>query len=67
MNALALEQKKVCVQKSEVYQAKQNDKLGVEVVGEELRDADVLGGGLHCSTANEYREVSCEGYFSKLL
>lgn len=67
MNALALEQKTVCVEKSEVYQAKRKDKLGIEVVEPELRDANVSGGGMHCSTSDVYRKVSCEGYFSKLL
>ncbi len=39
MNVLVLDPKTVCVEKSEVYQAEQMDKLGMEVIEVELRDA----------------------------
>ena len=39
MNVLVLDPKTVCVEKSETYQAEQLDKLGMEVVPVELRDA----------------------------
>ena len=39
MNVLVLDPKTVCVEKSEVYQAEQMDKLGMEVVEVDLRDA----------------------------
>ena len=42
MNVLVLS---VCVEKSEVYQAEQLDKLGMEVLPIELRDAYAFGGG----------------------
>ena len=42
------------------------DKLGMEVVEVELRDAYAFGGGLHCCTADVYRESSLEDYFSTL-
>ena len=48
MNVLVLDPKTVCVEKSEVYQAEQMDKLGMEVVEVDLRDAYAFGGGLHC-------------------
>ena len=38
MNVLVLDPKTVCVEKSEIYQAEQLDKLGMEVLPVELRD-----------------------------
>ena len=38
MNVLVLDPKTVCVEKSEIYQAEQLDKLGMEVVPVELRE-----------------------------
>ena len=43
MNVLTLDPKTVCVEKSEVYQAEQMDKLGMNVMGVELRDAYAFG------------------------
>ena len=63
MNVLVLDPGTVCVEKSEVYQAEQLDRLGMEVVEVELRDAYAFGGGLHCSTADVLREGDCEDYF----
>ena len=57
--------KTVCVEKSEIYQAEQLDKLGMEVVPVELRDAYAFGGGLHCCTADVYREGELKDYFPK--
>ncbi|MDC0356577.1 hypothetical protein OAM33_01220 [Candidatus Pelagibacter sp.] len=65
MNVLVLDPKTVCVEKSEVYQAEQLDKLGMEVVPVELRDAYAFGGGLHCCTADVYREGELKDYFPK--
>ena len=65
MNVLVLDPKTVCVEKSEVYQAEQLDKLGMEVVPVELRDAYAFGGGLHCCTADVYREGDLKDYFPK--
>ena len=45
------------------YQAEQLDKLGMEVVPVELRDAYAFGGGLHCCTADVYREGKLKDYF----
>jgi len=65
MNVLVLDPKTVCVEKSEVYQAEQLDKLGMEVVPVELRDAYAFGGGLHCCTADVYRDGELKDYFPK--
>ena len=43
--------------------AEQMDKLGMEVVEVDLRDAYAFGGGLHCCTADVYREGKKEDYF----
>jgi glycine amidinotransferase len=65
MNVLVLDPKTVCVEKSEIYQAEQLDKLGMEVIPVELRDAYAFGGGLHCCTADVYREGDLKDYFPK--
>jgi len=56
MNVLVLDPGTVCVETSEVYQAEQMDKLGMNVIPVDLRDAYAFGGGLHCCTADVYRE-----------
>ena len=63
MNVLVLDPKTVCVEKSEVYQAEQLDKLGREGIWVDLRDAYAFGGGLHCCTADVYREGELKDYF----
>ena len=65
MNILVLDPKTVCVEKSEVYQAEQLSKLGMEVIEVDFRDVYPFGGGLHCSTTDVYREGNCEDYFPK--
>ncbi|MEF2652096.1 serine/threonine protein kinase, partial [Slackia piriformis] len=52
MNCLVLDPKTVIVEASEVHQQEQMDKLGMNVVPVDLRDAYPFGGGLHCSTAD---------------
>ena len=63
MNVLVIDPKTVCVEESEVYQAEQIDKLGMEVIPVPFRDAYPFGGALHCATADVYREGKCEDYF----
>jgi glycine amidinotransferase len=63
MNCLVIDPKTVCVEASEVYQMEQFGKLGFEVIPIPFRDAYAFGGGLHCSTADVYREGKCEDYF----
>lgn len=66
MNVLVLGPKTDCVEESQVSQSEQMDKLGVEVVEVELHDSYAFGGGLHCCTAEVYREGKCEDYFLSL-
>ena len=63
MNCLVLAPKTVCVEASEHAQAEQLDRLGMEVIPIPFRDAYAFGGGLHCATADVYREGGCEDYF----
>ena len=63
MNCLVLDHQTVIVEASEVHQMEQMDQLGMEVIPVEFRDAYPFGGGLHCATADVYREGSCEDYF----
>ena len=65
MNILVLDPKTVCVEKSEVYQAEQLDKLGMEVLPIDFREAYGFGGSLHCSTTDVYREGELQDYFPK--
>ena len=65
MNVLVLDPKTVCVEKSEVYQADQLDKLGMEVIPVDFREVYAFGGSLHCSTTDVYREGELEDYFPK--
>ena len=46
MNCLVLDPKTVIVEASEVYQQEQMDKLGMNVIPCDLRDAYPFGGGL---------------------
>ena len=63
MNCLVIDHKTVCVEASEVHQLEQMDKLGMNVIPGPFRDAYAFGGGLHCATADVYREGGCEDYF----
>ena len=63
MNCLVIDHKTVCVEASEVNQMEQMDKLGMNVIPVPLRDAYAFGGGIHCCTADVYREGACEDYF----
>ena len=67
MNVLIIDTKTVSVEASEVNQMEQFDQLGFEVIPVPFRDAYPFGGGLHCSTADVYREGGCEDYFPKQI
>lgn len=67
MNCLVLDPKTVCVEASEVHQIEQFEKLGFEVLPVPFRDVYSFGGGLHCSTADVYREGTCEDYFPQQI
>ncbi len=63
MNCLVLDHKTVICEASEVHQMEQMDKLGMNVIPVPFRDAYPFGGGLHCATADVYREGGKEDYF----
>ena len=67
MNVLVLNPKTVCVEACETAQMEQFDKLGFEVIPVPFWDVAPFGGGLHCATADVYREGTCEDYFPKQL
>ena len=65
MNTLILDHKTVCVEASEVNTIEQLDGWGFEVIPVPFRDAYPFGGGLHCATADVYREGGCQDYFPR--
>ena len=65
MNVLVVNHQTVIVAASEVHQMDQLDKLQFEVIPMPFRDAYPFGGGLHCATADVFREGKCEDYFPK--
>jgi glycine amidinotransferase len=67
MNTLMLDSKTICVEASETDQMEQFDKLGCEVIPVPLLDVAAFGGGLHCATADVYRESKLEDYFPKQI
>ena len=58
MNCLVLDPKTVIVEASEVYQQEEMDKLGMNVIPRRPARRLRLRRGLHCSTADVYREGS---------
>ena len=62
---ISLDPKTVCVEKSEVYQAEQLDKLGMEVIPVELRDAYAFGGGFIVVQQMYIEKVNLKDYFPK--
>jgi len=67
MNTLVLDPKTVCVEASETPVMELLDKHGFEVVPVPFYDVSAFGGGLHCCTADVYREGTCENYFPKQI
>jgi glycine amidinotransferase len=67
MNILVLDPKTICVEASETAQMEQFDKLGFDVIPVPLWDVGAFGGGLHCATADVYREGTLEDYFPKQI
>ena len=65
MNVLVVNHQTAIVEASEVHQMDQLDKLQFEVIPMPFRDAYPFGGGLHCATADVFREGKCEDYFPK--
>jgi glycine amidinotransferase len=67
MNVLVLDLKTICVEASETAQMEQFDKLGFNVIPVPFWDVSAFGGGLHCATADVYREGKLEDYFPKQI
>ncbi len=67
MNVLVLDPNTVCVEAHEEAQMEQFDKLSFEVIPVPFADVFAFGGGLHCGTADVYREGTCEDYFPKQI
>ncbi len=67
MNTLVLDPKTVCVEASEIPVMELLDHHGFEVVPVPFYDVSAFGGGLHCCTADVYREGSCEDFFPKQI
>jgi glycine amidinotransferase len=67
MNILVLDPKTICVEAQETAQMEQFDKLGFEVIPVPFWDVSAFGGGLHCATADVYREGSLQDYFPKQI
>jgi glycine amidinotransferase len=67
MNILMLDPKTVCVEASETAQMEQFDKLGFNVIPVPFWEVSAFGGGLHCATADVYREGKLEDYFPKQI
>ena len=63
MNTLVLDPKTICVEASESPTMEMFDKHGFEVVPVPFYKVAAFGGGLHCCTADVYREGTCEDYF----
>ena len=63
MNTLVLDPNTVCVEASEFPVMELLDKHGFEIVPVPFYDVSPFGGGLHCCTADVYREGNLEDYF----
>lgn len=67
MNILMLDSKTVFVEERETAQMEQFIKLGFNVIPVPFWDVAAFGGGLHCATADVYREGTLEDYFPKQI
>jgi glycine amidinotransferase len=65
MNILVLDHNTVCVEASETPLMELLDKHGIEVVPVPFYEVSPFGGGLHCGSADVYREGTLEDYFPK--
>ncbi|NOR12869.1 MAG: hypothetical protein GQ545_06415 [Candidatus Aminicenantes bacterium] len=63
MNTFSLGPNTVCVEAHETAYCEQLDKLGFEVIPIPYETVIPLGGALHCTTLDVYREGTCEDYF----
>ena len=65
MNCLVLDPKTVCVEAAETPMMELLDRYGIEVIPVPFFEVSPFGGGLHCATADVYREGTLEDYFPK--
>ena len=65
MNCLVLDPKTVCIEAAETPMMELLDRYGFEVIPVPLFEVSPFGGGLHCATADVYREGGLEDYFPK--
>ena len=63
MNLLVMDPKTVCVEASEIPVMELLDSYGFEVIPVPFYEVSPFGGGLHCATADVYREGTCQDYF----
>jgi glycine amidinotransferase len=63
MNTFSLGPNTICVEAHETAYCEQLDKLGFEVIPVPYEAVIPLGGALHCTTLDVYREGACEDYF----
>jgi glycine amidinotransferase len=67
MNTLLLDEKTIFVEEQEVAQQEQFSQLGFEVIPVPFWAVGPFGGGLHCATADVYREGTLQDYFPKQI
>jgi glycine amidinotransferase len=67
INLLVLDPKTVCVEASEIPVIEMLDKYGFEVIPVPFYEVSPFGGGLHCGTADVYREGELTDYFPKQI
>ena len=63
MNTLLLDEKTIFAEESETAQLEQFSQLGFEVIPVPFWAVGPFGGGLHCATADVYREGGLEDFF----
>jgi glycine amidinotransferase len=64
-NILVLDPNTVCVEASETPVMELLDSKGLNVIPVPFYEVSPFGGGLHCATADVYREGTLEDYFPK--
>ncbi len=67
MNTLLLDENTILVEEQEKAQQEQFYQLGFEVIPIPFWAVGPFGGGLHCATADVYREGSLQDYFPKQI
>ena len=67
MNTFSIDPKTVCVEAHHTAYCEQLHKLGFEVLPIPYEKVIPLGGALHCTTLDIYREGKCEDYFPKQI